>query len=226
MTARRKFWRVGNVDIQKSIKKNLPPSASHLRKSFRIQNGRLATPLKRCPVPSPETSRQNLAKAKANWRPPLPWRGPQETRLIKALAWRWYTLKEPRCGGRQIARWLGVSHTYVQKLVREFDGDTRNVVQQERAYGPATFADLRRAQEETIRLREGGWLRHSLRVPHRDVTFEIVNVRSGFVPSPRGGITPCDPLVEVKYESMLVAEESKKVEPIPFFRRRTRRRHS
>jgi hypothetical protein len=112
-------------------------------------------------MPSPETSRRNLQKAKAKWRAPLPWRSLEETRLIKALAWRWYRIKEPRCGVRQIARYLGVSHTYIQKLVREFAADTRNVVQQQRDYGPATFADLGRAQEETAQLRASGWLRHS-----------------------------------------------------------------
>ena len=112
-------------------------------------------------MPSPETSRRNLEKAKANWRAPAPWRSAQETRLIKALASWWYRMKEPRCGVRQIARRLGVSHTYIQKLVREFAADTRNAVQQQRAYGPATFADLERAREETARLRARGWLRHS-----------------------------------------------------------------
>ena len=122
-------------------------------------------------MPSPETSRRNLEKAKANWRPPLPWRSSQETRLIKALAWRWYRIKEPRCGVRQIARYLGVSHTYVQKLVREFAGDTRNAVQQQRAYGLATFADLRCAQEETAQLRTCGRLRRSS-VSRSSVAFE------------------------------------------------------
>lgn len=164
-------------------------------------------------MPSPETSRRNLEKAKANWRPPLPWRSLQETRLIKALAWRWYRMKEPRCGGRQIARHLGVSHTYIQKLVREFETDTRNIVQQQRDYGQATFAELRRAQEETAQLRERGWLRQSSRQFHGNT-----------VPPPREQGISSDPLVAVKYSSMLVAEESRKVRPIPFSWRHGRRR--
>jgi hypothetical protein len=28
--------------------------------------------------------------AKANWRPPRPWRSLQETRLITSLAWQWF----------------------------------------------------------------------------------------------------------------------------------------
>lgn len=174
-------------------------------------------------MPSPETSRRNLEKAKANWRAPLPWRSLQETRLIKALAWRWYRMKEPRCGGRQIARWLGVSHTYIQKLVREFDGDTRNIVQQQRAYGQAKFAELRRAQEETAQLRERGWLCRSSKPPDIKAAVAAVEIQCIAGQSPRGNGIPCDPLVEVKYSMMLVAEENRKVRPIPFFRRCRRR---
>jgi hypothetical protein len=171
-------------------------------------------------VPSPETSRQNLQKAKAKWRAPLPWRSLQESRLIKTLAWRWYKMKEPQCGGRQIARWLGVSHTYIQKLVREFDADTRNIVQQQRAYGPATFGVLQRAQEETATIRELGWLRRSSKPP--DIKGVVAEVEAGRIAgqSPRGERVPCD--VEVRYSMMLAAEESKKVRPIPLLRRRRR----
>ena len=35
-----------------------------------------------------------------------------------------------------------VSQTYVQKLVREFEADGRDLLQQQRALGPAAFADL------------------------------------------------------------------------------------
>ena len=169
-------------------------------------------------MPSPETSRRNLERAKANWRAPLPWRSPQESRLIKTLAWRWYKIKEPRCGCRQIARCLGVSHTYIQKLVREFEIDTRNIVQQQRAYGQATFADLRRAQEETTQLRERGWLRSSSRRLDGSADLHLMSVGRGIVPS---SIIPSDPFVEVKH-SMLEAEANRSMRPVPFFRRRRR----
>jgi hypothetical protein len=174
-------------------------------------------------MPSPETSRRNLQKAKANWRAPLPWRSLQETRLIKTLAWQWYRTKEPLCSGRQIARWLGVSQTYIQKLVREFVGDTRNIVQQQRAYGRSTFADLQRAQEETAKIREFGWLRRSSKPPHIGAGVAAVEIERIARQSPKGRQIPCDPLVEVKYSMMLAAEEKRKVRPIPFFQgRRTR----
>jgi hypothetical protein len=161
-----------------------------------------------------------LQKAKANWRAPLPWRSLQETQLIKALAWRWYKMKEPQCGGRQIARWLGVSHTYIQKLSREFNGDTRNIAQQQRAYGQATFADLRRAQEETATVRELGWLRRSSKPTAIKAAIAEVEAQRIAGRSPRAERVPCD--VEVRYSMMLAAEESKKVRPIPLLRRRRR----
>ena len=154
----------------------------------------------------------------ASWRAPLPWRSAQESRLIRALAWRWYKIKEPRCGCRQIARCLGVSHTYIQKLVREFEIDTRNIVQRQRAYGSATFANLRRAQEETTQLRERGWLRRSARRLDASADLLLMNVRCGIVPSPIGKQIPCDPLIEVKH-SMLEAEANRGLQPVPFFRR-------
>jgi len=111
-----------------------------------------------------------------------------------------------------------VSHTYIQKLVREFEIDTRNIVQQQRAYGQATFADLRRAQEETTQLRERGWLRSSSRRLDGSADLHLMSVGRGIVPS---SIIPSDPFVEVKH-SMLEAEANRGMRPVPFFRRRRR----
>jgi hypothetical protein len=130
-------------------------------------------------------------------------------------------MKEPQCGGRQIARWLGVSHTYIQKLVREFNGDTRNIVQQQRAYGQATFADLQRAQEETARIRDAGWLRRSSKPPDIKAAVAAFEIDCIAGKSPSVEKVPHD--VEVRYSMMLAAEENRKVRPIPLFRRRGRR---
>jgi hypothetical protein len=166
-------------------------------------------------MPSPETSRRNLEKANAVRRPPLPWRSLEETRLIKALAWQWFKLNEPRCGLRQIARHLGVSHAYVQKLVREFRADPRNVLQQQRAYGRGTFAEFQRARGETVRMREHGSLR-------------LVFLRKP-LPGHEGYSRPVaglvhDPLAEVKHSALLAAEEKSKLRPMPFFKRSRRLR--
>ena len=111
-------------------------------------------------MPSPETSRRNLQKARARWRQPRPWRSYQETRVITRLVWQWFKYQGPRkSSGRAVGRWLGVSHTYIQKLVREFAIDPSNMQREERIYGPATFERLRHAQEETRKEKERGWLR-------------------------------------------------------------------
>src|SRR5262245_9887866 len=75
-------------------------------------------------MPSPETSRRNLEKARARWRAPRPWRCDAETQLIKRIVWRWCSDGRPRWSGRQLARLLAVSHTYVRKLAREFARDS------------------------------------------------------------------------------------------------------
>jgi hypothetical protein len=88
--------------------------------------------------------------------------------------------EEPRCPLREIARRLGVSHTYVQKLVREFatnpgkmsqelgrlvhvpgmvgvSANGRMQIPYERR--SATFEQLNEAQEISRKMRERGWLR-------------------------------------------------------------------
>ncbi len=58
-----------------------------------------------------------------------------------------------------MSRQLGVSHTYIQKLVREYAADPSSMLREQRLFGPATLEGLRRAREETQKLRERGWLR-------------------------------------------------------------------
>jgi hypothetical protein len=96
-------------------------------------------------------------------------------------------------------------------------------VQQQRAYGQATFADLQRAQEETAKIREIGWLRRSSKPPEIKAAIAAVEIQCIAAQLPRGKQIPCDPLVEVKYSMMLAAEEKRKVRPIPFFQGRRRR---
>ena len=56
-----------------------------------------------------------------------------------------------------------MSHTWVQKLMREFARNPATMLREERVHGPATFEGLRRAKEETRRQREHGWLRGARR---------------------------------------------------------------
>jgi hypothetical protein len=133
-------------------------------------------------MPSTEASRRNLDKAFASPRfhRPLPWRSPQETRVIKRLACQWFMGEEPRCPLRELARRLGVSQTYVQKLVRKFAADPNKILRQtgrlKRSCGMtsisangrmqvpferqlATFEQLNEAKHMSRKMRERGWLR-------------------------------------------------------------------
>jgi len=59
----------------------------------------------------------------------------------------------------RVARFLGVSHTWVNKLVKRFEADPDRMRRRMGAFAPATFEKLERAREETRRQRELGWLR-------------------------------------------------------------------
>lgn len=111
-------------------------------------------------MPSRESSLRNLEKARACGRPPRPWRCPLETGLIKRFVWQWFIYRGPdKWSGRAMGRWLGVAHTYIQKLLREFSMDATKMQRLHRTFGQATFEQLRRAQELTRKQRERGILR-------------------------------------------------------------------
>ena len=60
---------------------------------------------------------------------------------------------------QRVARFLGVSHTWVNKLVKRFEADPDRMRRRMAAFAPATLEKLERAREETRRQRELGWLR-------------------------------------------------------------------
>jgi hypothetical protein len=68
-------------------------------------------------MPSPDASRRNLQKARASWRPP------ERSERIKHLVWEWHLSTALKESGRALARRLGVSHTYVRKLVRKLPSE-------------------------------------------------------------------------------------------------------
>jgi hypothetical protein len=132
-------------------------------------------------MPSREASLRNLQKARLTWRPPRPWRSGQETRVIRRLVWQWFTYGgTEKWSGRALARRLGVSHTYIQKLAREFTADPSRIIGQLapsvrlpgrvgvsangellslQARPPATFEQLQVAQQTTQSDRDRGGLR-------------------------------------------------------------------
>jgi hypothetical protein len=112
-------------------------------------------------MPSYESSMRNLAKAKAKWRRPRPWRSNEEARMIRRFVFQWLTCRGTRPSGRAWARALGVSHTWLQKLVRQFQADPTPMLREARCCGDPSFAQLSRAREFTQRMKEDGKLRSS-----------------------------------------------------------------
>ena len=64
----------------------------------------------------------------------------------------------------RVAGLLGVSHTWVNKLVKRFEADPERMRRRMAAFAPATMEKLERAREETRRQRELGWLRGPIRM--------------------------------------------------------------
>jgi len=112
---------------------------------------------------------RNLVKARRSprWHPPRPWRSRQETDAIKRFVWRWYThtgAGTTRESGRVVARHLGVSHTYIQKLCRQFANDPSQMQERDRYEGRAVEAMLKElayGRQCTQDMRERGELRSS-----------------------------------------------------------------
>lgn len=108
---------------------------------------------------------ENLIKAKSslNFRRPRPWRSSQESRMVRRFVFQWHTCRDRRPSGRAWARDLGISHTWLQKLVRGFEADP-NKMRLLQAYGDPKVPELTRAREFTRQMRERGELRISRRI--------------------------------------------------------------
>ena len=73
-----------------------------------------------------------------------------------------------------MARWLDVSHTWIQKLVRQLTTDPSEMQRDVRRHTAATFEHLNQAREETGKQNERGWLRPPQR--SKVVEFEVGGV--------------------------------------------------
>jgi hypothetical protein len=118
-------------------------------------------------MPSYESSMRNLAKARARWHAPRPWRSSHESRMIRRFAFQWFTAGH-KPSGRAWARALGISHTWLQKLVREFTADPNKMWRLQAANGDPAYAELLRARECSRQMRERGELRGGLRLSRRE----------------------------------------------------------
>jgi hypothetical protein len=117
-----------------------------------------------------DASMRNLAKAYASekWHPPRPWRSKEEGRMIRRYILLWLTCRDTsRPSGRNWAKQLGVSHTWLQKVVRALK-TSPNEMRKLRDQGDVSLAQLNRAKEYTARMKERGELRlHSKRKQSR-----------------------------------------------------------
>jgi len=133
----------------------------------------------------------NIKKARAaRKRAPLPWRSLAESRVIERLVWQWWLSTKPSSvpnsssssakGGKgkekpwakyRVARFLGVSHTWVNKLVRRFEADPERTRRRMTAFAPATFEKLREARAETLWQREHNRLRGPIQCRRVKVTI-------------------------------------------------------
>lgn len=114
-----------------------------------------------------DASLRNLQKARARRKElgayPRPWRSKEESLMIRRLVLWWHTSRDnqkPTC--RNWAKQLTISHTWVQKLVREFEADP-NEVRRLRGYGDPKLDQLNHAREHTRQMRERGELRRPAR---------------------------------------------------------------
>lgn len=112
-------------------------------------------------MPSYESSMRNLQRARAHWRRPRPWRSEAESKAIRRFVFEWYAFRtDCRPSARAWASMLGVSHTWLQKLVREFRSDRKTAYRAGRLSWrmPHTHA-LLCGRAETVRMRREGLLR-------------------------------------------------------------------
>jgi hypothetical protein len=110
-------------------------------------------------MPSYEASMRNLAKAQAMGRPPRPWRSSQESQIIRRYVFQWFTCRDRRPSGRAWARQLGISHTWLQKLVREFMADPSIMWRLQRTKGDPKFEEFSRAKQYSSQMENRGELR-------------------------------------------------------------------
>ena len=82
--------------------------------------------------------------------------------MIRRFVFQWLTCRDPnRPSCRDWARQLGISHTWLQKLVRKFLADLSGMYREQRRYGDPNHSQLSRAREQTKQMMQRGELRSS-----------------------------------------------------------------
>jgi hypothetical protein len=78
--------------------------------------------------------------------------------MIRRFVFQWLTCRGTKPSGREWARQLGISHTWLQKLVRQFQVDPTEMYREMRHRGDPKFEQLSRARELSRKMRERGEL--------------------------------------------------------------------
>jgi len=82
--------------------------------------------------------------------------------MMRRYVYLWLTCRDRnKPSGRSWARQLGISHTWLQKLVREFREHPQETQREMGRYGDPTLAQLNRARECALRMKDRGELRLS-----------------------------------------------------------------
>lgn len=106
----------------------------------------------------------NLEEARSSprYHAPRPWRSEEESEMVRRFVILWLTCRDRnRPSQREWARQLGVSHTWVQNLVKKFTPNPAEMYEEIRGYGDPTVAELATARERTREMKEACELRLS-----------------------------------------------------------------
>ena len=80
--------------------------------------------------------------------------------MVRRFVFWWFTFRDRnKPSGRDWARQLGISHTWLQKLVREFAADPSEMWRLQVACGDPTLTQLNQAKQDTEQLRKEGEVR-------------------------------------------------------------------
>jgi hypothetical protein len=126
----------------------------------------------------------NIQKARAaRRRAPLPWRSGLESRVIEQLVWQWWQSPAPKWPAVRVARLLGVSHTWVNKLAKRFRSDPARFRRRYFPFVPATLEKLEHARQETLWHRTHGRLREPILLRRVRYTLDDGRTRTARLPT-------------------------------------------
>jgi hypothetical protein len=129
-------------------------------------------------MPSYESSMRNLAKVRAKACSPLPWRSSDESRMIQRYVFQWLTCRGTRPSGSAWARSLGISHPWLQKLVRRFQADPSQMLRETRRCGDPTLVEKPRQPQGHLAPQPSTWRGRS-----KQISLDQVGCKARKIPA-------------------------------------------